>query len=357
MTHHTVIKTTKVFLVVFCFLLSCKETSEPSVDVIYESEKAIAVTFNSQLETKDIKVFLSGNLGTPVLGSYRLNGEHYTFEPIIPFSAGKTYLIHEADVQKASFTINSNDNVVAPELLAIYPSTDTVPENLLKMYFQFSKPMQEVGSALDFITVTNTTTGKEVDVFLELTTELWNNEHTQLTLWLDPGRIKTDLIPNKERGLPILKDNTYRLTIDSNWPDAEGNKLNTLYEKVINVVKRDADKPNISDWEVLATLDVLTIHFNEPLDGVLASKAFHIKNSLNESVSGDFELINKEQTLLFHPKHPFALGEYSISIESRLEDLAGNNLNHPFDNDLTKKENQDTSEFKTLPFIVKKAKL
>ena len=36
-------------------------------------------------------------------------------------------------------------------------------------------------------------------IFLELENELWNPEHTQLTLWLDPGRIKRDLIPNQRK--------------------------------------------------------------------------------------------------------------------------------------------------------------
>ena len=32
--------------------------------------------------------------------------------------------------------------------------------------------------------------------FLDLQPELWNDDATELTLWLDPGRIKLDLIPN-----------------------------------------------------------------------------------------------------------------------------------------------------------------
>lgn len=357
MVHHTFTKTTKVFLVVFCFLLSCKNENQSDLEVIYESDKAVAITFSSQLATQEAKVFLSTNLETPILGTYSQNEKQYTFQPVIPFSAGKTYILLDNAIQKFSFTIQENKNVIAPELVAIYPSTNTVPENLLKMYFQFSKPMQEVGSALDFIKVTNNTTGEEVDVFLELNTELWNKEHTRLTLWLDPGRIKTDLIPNKEKGLPILKGNAYTLTIDANWGDTEGNTLGKPYQKTFNVVERDAKKPSVQDWEVLANLDVLTIHFNEPLDGALASNSFSIKNANDEIVSGDFELINQEQTLKFQPEYPFALGEYTLVVASKLEDLAGNNLNHPFDNDLTKKEDQDNSEFKTLKFTVDKIKL
>ncbi|MEM7513074.1 MAG: hypothetical protein AAF388_19250, partial [Bacteroidota bacterium] len=33
-----------------------------------------------------------------------------------------------------------------PEISAIYPSADTLPENLLRMYIQFSSPMKTVGN-------------------------------------------------------------------------------------------------------------------------------------------------------------------------------------------------------------------
>ena len=57
-------------------------------------------------------------------------------------------------------------------------------------------------------------------VFLDL--ELWNNERTMLTLWLDPGRIKRELQPNKLLGPPLIKGSHYQLLIDKDWQDAEG---------------------------------------------------------------------------------------------------------------------------------------
>lgn len=350
------IKTTKSLLVVFClsFIVSaCNTSISPTIEVIYASDKAIAITFSSKLVTNNTKVFLEDNLETPILGSVLLKGNQYRFEPIIPFTQGKTYVLYENDVKISNFNIKINESAQAPELIAIYPSADVVPENLLKMYFKFSKPMQEVGNALDFINIIDNNTGKEVDVFLELNTELWNTEHTLLTLWLDPGRIKTDLIPNKELGLPIVKGNSYTLKIDANWKDAEGIQLIQAYEKVFNVVSRDSKKPVIDDWKVLVTPNVLTLHFNEPMDGILGRETFNIKNnSEGNYISGKYELINKEQTLKFNPDTPFTKGKYTLIVESKLEDLAGNNMNHPFDNDLTISENQKPTETKSLQFVV-----
>ena len=71
--------------------------------------------------------------------------------------------------------------------------------------------MQEVRNSLEYIKVINLNTQKEEDIFLTLETELWNADHTELTLWLDPGRIKKDLIPNQKLGIPIKNGNSYEL--------------------------------------------------------------------------------------------------------------------------------------------------
>ncbi len=355
MIFNTLVKTIKSILVVFCVLIaaSCVDQKSSELEIIYISEKAVAITFPSSLATLDAKVYLKTNLDTSILGDFSSNESTHKFEPIVPFFEGNTYLLYQNDKEVSRFIIRAKKEVLIPEVIAIYPSINQVPENLLKMYFLFSKPMQEVYPALNYITVTENDTGNVVDVFLELNTELWNKEHTQLTLWLDPGRIKTDLIPNKEKGLPLIKGTHYTVTIDQNFKDANSNLLKKTYTKEFTVVARDFEKPVPTNWELIANLDEVTLHFKEPMDAILAKETFHIKNSANEYVIGDFELINKEKTLKFYPKHPFALGVYTFIIETRLEDLAGNNLNHPFDNDLNKLEKQEFTEIKKLQFIIK----
>lgn len=349
-------KKTKLLLVFFCFfaiLTSCKsDLNTPEVIVIYEGEKAVGVSFSSKLTSSDVKVFLEGNRETPVLGTLTLEDNIYIFKPAIPFSEGHNYLLFNKGNQVSNFSVLVNTNNASTELVAIYPTSDTVPENLLKMYFLFSNPMQEVGSSLDFISVTNNATNEKVDVFLNLETELWNVEHTQLTLWLDPGRIKTDLIPNKKKGLPILKNNEYILKIDSKWKDARGKVLDKSYIKKFHVTDRDHKKPYINYWELVVTKQMLAIHFKESLDGILARETFSIKNSKGNIIEGKYDLINNEQTLKFFPNSIFKKGNYTIIIESRLEDLAGNNLNRLFDNDLNKKIDDDSSELKRLQFKV-----
>ncbi|WP_422104501.1 hypothetical protein [Winogradskyella sp.] len=350
---HFSIKKIGLQLIFFAFLyFVCHQSSTSEVDVVYVDGKATEINYTPSQESSDVQIFLEGNRDTPVLGSSSSEGTSYSFRPVVPFTPGKTYVLIEDDRIIDTFTIRPKMVISPPELVAIYPTVDTVPENLLKMYIQFSKPMQQVGSALDYIKVINETQRKEVDVFLELSTELWNKEHTRLTLWLDPGRIKTDLIPNKEKGLPILKGHTYKLVISSGWKDSQGIPLATSYEKLFFVVDRDSKQPNIKTWKLEAQTDRLIIHFHEPLDAILAKESFNIKNVEGKTVSGIFELAQNEQILEFYPEQPFKSENYMIYVDSQLEDLAGNNLNHLFDHDVLKGSARDTLEVKTLSFTI-----
>lgn len=352
--NYNFIKTTKFILVVFCFLFvyGCKSDSKSKVEVNYDLGKAINVSYPSEMILGKVKIFLKSNSETPVLGDLKKIGNRTVFEPIIPFNSGSTYVIFQNQKPVIEFNIKEKINVKSPELIAIFPSSDTVPENLLKMYFQFSKPMQEVGNALDYITITDNTTGKEVDVFLELNSELWNKEHTLLTLWLDPGRIKTDLIPNKTLGLPILKNHNYTLTIDKNWKDADGIVLKQMYTKTFTVTNRDSENPKVASWKLEVSPKTLTIYFNESLDEILTKEVFSIKNKNDVYVSGHFEILEDASVLKFYPKKPFENGKYNIIVESKLEDLAGNNLNHPFDTNLIETNSEVKTEFKTRSFRV-----
>ena len=353
-TNYIFTKTTKYILVVFCFLLvyNCKPNSKAEVEINYDNGKAIAVSYDSEMTTDKAKIFIKSNTETSVLGDLKLVDDRYVFQPVIPFSLGQSYVIYDGEKPIYEFTITKSNTTKAPELTAIYPSTNAVPENLLKMYLQFSKPMQEVGNALDYISVTDNTTGEKVDMFLELNTELWNKEHTLLTLWLDPGRIKTDLIPNKTLGLPIIKDHNYTLKIDENWKDAEGITLKETYTKTFQVIDRDSKHPKVTNWELLATSEALIIHFNESLDAILTKETFSVKDKNGVYVSGDYKVTDNESVLKFYPEKPLKTGNYTLIIESKLEDLAGNNLNHAFDNDLSQSDSEPETELKTLTFSV-----
>ncbi len=331
-------------LVFFCttwFFTSCaSEVFIDELQIRYEEGAAYGVQFVSNGSNEYFQVFLQGEKETAVLGEFTTVEDEHWFSPAVAFTRGNTYEIYYNETFVEAFTIPLANKQDAPEIVNIYPSTDTVPENLLKVYLQFSQPMQEVGNALDFIKVLDETENKEVMVFLELESELWNASHDRLTLWLDPGRIKTDLIPNREQGLPLRQGHTYQLAISKSWKDAKGVNLKQEYQKEFYVTKRDQETPKPALWKIQTpkseTKDTLKLGFKEPLDAILVKETIFLSRDSGEEVVGN-TLLNEDGTFFnFIPINNWKKGNYIFIIKPILEDLAGNNLLHLFDTDNTR---------------------
>ncbi len=350
----------------FLFLLigvSCskKSTVINNADIVlWENSKAISLQIDkAEIDISIIEeVYISlhtSTAKTAILGDFIEKESFLVFSPLIPLTPGLKYDINQGKSLLKTITIPLPPTAEAPILTTIYPSNDSVPENLLKMYFKFSKPMQEVRS-LDFIKVINTSTDSLVDVFLDLQPELWNKERTQLTLWLDPGRIKRDLIPNKERGLPIIQNNTYELTVSNSWKDVSGIPLIKAFSKKLIVGKRDNESPVIETWKVEVpaknTNESLKILFNESMDGVLAKEVIEIYSRNNTVIKGVFFITENEKTLVFTPNKLWREGQYYMLVDAKFEDLAGNNLNRLFDTDLHKEVTLSQDSIQKRNFVI-----
>ena len=330
------------------FLESCeKKVTEISVN--YSEEKATSVSYYPDHGNKGFDIYLKGNATTPVLGEFQFKNDTTIFTPVIPFEAGRTYELARGKELAREFTIAKMKAPTIPELLAVYPTGDTVPQNLLKMYFVFNQPMQEVGKALDYVKVTQMSTGKKVSVFLDLPTELWNKDHTQLTLWLDPGRIKTGLIPNKEQGLPLIEGESYEIEVSPDWKSATGVQLKTPLVKKIWVAKGDHTKPILSSWgfglPTVGTNEPLVIEFKEPMDAGIDQDVLFISKVDGATIDGKYELSKNENLLHFTPTSPWTAGAYSLIATRYLEDLAGNTPVHLFDTELRDSEDMKHEKY------------
>ena len=71
-----------------------------------------------------------------------------------------------------------------------------------------------------------------------------------------------------------------------------------------------------------------------------------------KKVEGEIIVSNKEKEWTFTPTENWSFPTYRIQIKAELEDLAGNNLNHPFDKDLTQTDSEKETEFKAIKFTV-----
>lgn len=346
-----------IFFVVLTFL-SCSSEKKIEVEILWENNKPIALQITGPQLPQDLEVRLIQNgERLSILGEKVKSKNQTIFKPIIPFTRGLSYeVVSQSKVLREVSIPFENEMERIPKLLSVYPSLDTLPENLLKIYLKFSLSMKE-GISLDNIALVDANQDTLPSVFLNLQPELWNEDQTLLTIWLDPGRIKRDLIPNLEMGAPLERSQSYKLLVSPNWEAKNENALDQAYSKQFWVTHRDSISPIPGTWLIDTptsnTLESLTIEFNEPLDYSLLKEVFSIKSENDSLIEGEYEIGPQEKSIRFVPNISWKPGEYRIQIESRLEDLAGNNLNRPFERDLENSERPvEETEVKILRFKI-----
>lgn len=339
-----------VWSLVFYFLFTgCMEKKDRgSVSIRWEGNKAVAIIvpqqFLSSVSKDSVNKLLHIHLAesdTPIMGDYSFDNETVIFKPIIAFTRGLKYKVYVRNKLVDEIEIRPPGATASPEVIAVYPALDTLPENLLKFYISFSKRMQE-GDALSHIYLIKDGHDTLSSVFLDLQPELWNSEGTTLTLWLDPGRIKRGLQPNKLLGPPLSKGSHYQLTIQEDWRDAEGMLLTRKLTKNFFSGPHDSISPNEQGWTIETprpgTKEQLMIRFHESLDHVLAENALSVVDAKGTATKGRFRVNNYGTIAYFFPDIEWKPGIYILQIESRLEDLAGNNLDRLFDTDVTQRQ-------------------
>lgn len=331
----------------FFFFISC-HTEQKEISIVWKDGKAVGIF----IPTKMIKGFRKDAIGnsivihnvsdtnaTNLLGnlSWKVgNKETLYFEPLIPFTNGMRYSLHVANQKVASFSILS-EKKIAPQVITIYPEIDTLPENLLKIYIRFSQPMRE-GISANAIHIISNRKDTLQNTFLDLQPELWNEDRTVLTLWLDPGRIKRALQPNQRMGNPLKKTLHYEIIIADSWQSEAGIKLEKSFHKTFEVGDRDSMIPKIEEWRIgipaKNTMDPILFFIPETLDHYLLNESITIINNSNLTIIGKINISKKGALCTFIPTVKWNSGNYQIRIDSKLEDLAGNNLNRPFDRDI-----------------------
>jgi hypothetical protein len=345
---------TRFFLVSLVFSIlysSCKDDKVGELAIIWENNKPVKLAIPKQLagsyDKNQLQVFLANMSGPAILGEYTITNDTILFQPAIPFTRGLIYKVVVNSKPLGTIAIPPPTKQDRASVFTIYPTSDIVPENLLKIYIEFSKPMKEGESLKHLLLMKNE---KEIlsDVFLDLQPELWNETRTILTVWFDPGRIKRDLQPNITKGPPLTKGNKYTLIIKKDWPNENGAGLFADYTKDFVTGERDTIMPDPSLWKLkipkAGTQESLFIDFNEPMDFLVITNALHISDKDGYEIPCTNYLLDDDTGIGIHSVSPWKKGDYYLTVESRVEDLAGNNLDHPFDNDITVKQNNNAGK-------------
>lgn len=296
----------------------------------------------------------------PMLGEYSIDMDSFDFYPRFVLTPGKRYRaefrspIEDDRLTIVEFHLPETSVAMAAKVNGIFPSGPKLPQNLLKFYLHFSAPMEQ-GNAYRYVDIAFIDGQVLKSPFLEVAEELWDRSGTRLTLLLDPGRIKRGLVPREEDGAILEAGKSYRLTVHSEWPNAQGRPMQDATIKEFTVVEEDFHQPNAEDWilkiadrkidlsvidepdfKKSSSLNLLEVRFPESLDHAMLSHSLEVIDALGNAIPGRVETRDHEQCWRFIPIATMLPGEYTVKINPLLEDLAGNSVSRPFEVDLSK---------------------
>ena len=273
-----------------------------------------------------------------VLGRYARSDREIVFTPRFSFRPGLSYEVHWQGRRAVRQLVKIPPVKTPPaELVSLYPSGDRVPENLLRLYLQFSQPMTQ-GDSYRHIELLDAA-GTAIDLpFLEVGEELWDPTGTRLTVLFDPGRIKRGLKPREELG-PILEDGkVYTLTISQRWRDANGRPLKQGLRRLWQATAPDHRQPAPEKWQVngpqAGTRSPLILRFPAPLDYAMLERVVAVVSPQGRAVVGEVKVDQQETRWRFIPQQLWQAGRYRLLIDSTLEDVAGNSIKRPFEVDV-----------------------
>ncbi|MEO1051046.1 MAG: hypothetical protein AAFX87_10480 [Bacteroidota bacterium] len=219
-----------------------------------------------------------------------------------------------------------------PQIVAVFPSSDTLPANLLRMYIHFSKPMKPIDN-LENIRLIDQNGNEIIGAIFNNAYELWDHKQTQLTLLFDPSRVKTGLKSHEERGRALVNGKRYQLVI-GDLQDVDG-RTTIPFTKSIVVIEEDLEAPNTDSWVFRMpkadSQTPLIVRFPERLDRLSLMQRLLLTGTENQAIAGRVEITNNETEWRFYPHQNWTHGDYILYVHSRLEDPSGNNLNGLFD--------------------------
>jgi hypothetical protein len=352
--------------------LSTPQSSAPYVEVVGLPDAVLDPIAKSTLTTEQWTRLLSVSVGSDapaMLGRYSVAGGALKFEPAFPLDAGRPYQVRfdpagviaagsdaRVGLLEATVALPASTAVPSTVVARVYPSGDVVPENLLRMYIEFSAPMGR-RSGLEYMKLLDDG-GKEIEgAFLPLDYEFWSPDHRRFTVFFDPGRVKDGILPNRKMGRALHPGRQATLVISRDWRDEHGQPLKEEFRRVFRVAPPDTQPLETSSWRIEApkagSRDGVVVTFPESLDHGLLMRALGIVRA-GDTVEGEIAVDAHETRWTFVPKAAWQAGDYDLLALDILEDLAGNEIGRAFEVDnfdtVDKTPNPQTI---TIPFRVR----
>jgi hypothetical protein len=266
---------------------------------------------------------------------------HFPFEPGVrlratfdPEQLGRPGL---SELLTLEFSLPGDTRRVGAQVKQVFPSSDSLPENLLRFYACFSNPMQR-GRSQEHIALLGPDGRPAPDVLYRTPVELWDSSMRYLTILLDPGRLKRGVGPNRALGPPLKPGQHYTLVIGSGMVDSSGRPLSEGFYKSFRVTEAVRKPIDLEQWKILTpaahSRKPVQVMFPEPLDWAQLWHAISIASTGGQRIAGCIAIDQDERRWSFTPRSPWDSGSYNVHVASGLEDVCGNNLLGAFDRPL-----------------------
>lgn len=312
----------------------------------------------------------------PIVGTYEASQHCLEYTPRFPFVAGTKYravfnpaalsrrdaapgaTAKEADKPiTLEFAVPAEEPGEPTEVVQVYPSSSTLPENNLRFYIHFSESMGR-GEAYRHLLLLDAKDQPIDEAFLEIGEELWDPRARRMTLLIDPGRIKKGVKPREELGPVLEAGHEYKLVIGRGWHDATGRPLKAEYLKRFRAGPPAEAAINPESWKIMppnpGSPDPLVIRFPAPLDRALLERTISVAGLEGPVVAGRVTVADEERRWEFRPHAVWKAGRYQLVIDTALEDLAGNRIGKPFEVDeFSEVQKSAETEPTRLPFEIR----
>jgi hypothetical protein len=339
------------------------DAERPTIDVVEvpaDQLRSLQATDSRDAWSAILKISVAPDQPA-MLGDYRVDGGRIRFTPMFPLDPGRQYHVTFVPPGATPITtivgLPAKDTTSKTLVAQVYPTSDVVPENQLRLYVHFSAPMGMKGG-LDYIHLLDDA-GKEVkDPFLPLDAEFFNDDRTRYTVFFDPGRQKRGIPVIEGMGRSLTEGKSYTLVIDPEWRDGNGLPLKQPFKRTFTVGPPDEKPLDPRTWTITppaaGATNALRIVFPEPLDHGLLLRMLGVLAPDGRPLPGDVHVGTGETTWQFTPRQAWTAGAYNLVAFAALEDLAGNRIGRAFEVDQFDRADKTGEPDKTvIPFSVK----
>jgi hypothetical protein len=283
----------------------------------------------------EVRPVLASGPGAALMGTMRAGPGSLGFEPALPLLAGQIYQVQwrNGRGQEVTWTAACPAGEVAVPTVRLLPLGVPLPANALKLYLQFSAPMEQ-GVFLEKLRLLDAA-GQEISgPFRE--TELWSPDGQRLTVWFHPGRQKTGVNLNVEEGPVLEAGRACTLEVDGSWRSAAGVALGKKAVFTFTAGVADHNRPQPERWRLTlpkaGSREALHITFDEPLDTAMLAKALKIyQGPARQELRLKVTVAATGLEWSAVPEAAWQAGLHELSPDPLLEDLAGNSLGKTFE--------------------------